>query len=281
MFPWIRPAPHADFSSDAVLLLAAVRKDVSDGKRACFDNREIWSGSWLRRQQPRGLHKKTLVGPEWKYAKCVWCERLRDWERELDVEHYRPKGKVTRYDGQPPDVLDKPPTEIEEHDTGYWWLAFAWKNYALSCKTCNQMWKRNLFPVIEPRLSLVEGVEAIERPLLLEPGLLFDTSDHFAWDDMGYMQPRSEHGRATIITCGLNRGELVAERLKVIEDVRGCLDKFVLACRGIEGGEAEARESIKRLAEMGARTAEFTSMVRWFAEQRLGHAWEELAGMPA
>ena len=58
-------------------------------------------------------------------GKCCYCERKRDRKREMDVEHYRPKGKVNGVDGH----------------TGYWWLAFNWNNLLWSCKTCNQKFK--------------------------------------------------------------------------------------------------------------------------------------------
>ena len=97
MFPWTRPLPHSDFQKDAQSLLDDLQKDIGDGKPIDFKNSDIWSGTWTRRGQPLGLHKRALVGSVAESAKCIWCERIRDVSRELDVEHYRPKGKVTRW----------------------------------------------------------------------------------------------------------------------------------------------------------------------------------------
>ena len=58
--------------------------------------------------------------------KCCYCERKRDLKREPDIEHFRPKAKVT---------------EDAEHP-GYWWLAYDWKNLFFSCRTCNQEFKK-------------------------------------------------------------------------------------------------------------------------------------------
>ena len=38
------------------------------------------------------------------HGKCCYCERKRDRKREMDVEHYRPKGEVKN----------------DEDHTGYW-----------------------------------------------------------------------------------------------------------------------------------------------------------------
>jgi hypothetical protein len=192
MLPWTRPHPHPAFQNDAQCLHEELQDDILQGKPIVFTNRDIWSGKWTRRGQPRGLHKRALVGSMAETAKCIWCERIRDVSRELDVEHYRPKGEVTRWNGRPSHEVTEPPAEILVYATGYNWLAFSWTNYALSCKSCNQKWKRNLFPVEEPRAAFVRGVETTEKALLIEPGSLFQTSDHFAWDETGIINPMSE-----------------------------------------------------------------------------------------
>ncbi len=56
------------------------------------------------------------------HAKCAYCESLYAKTQPVDVEHYRPKGKV---DG------------AEDH-RGYWWLAMDWQNLVPSCIHCNR-----------------------------------------------------------------------------------------------------------------------------------------------
>lgn len=279
MFPWTRPPPHGDFFKDAQSLLQAVQDDVTQGKPIAFDNRDIWSGKWSRRGQTKGLHKHALVGSAAEFAKCVWCERIRDVSRDLDVEHYRPKGEVTRWNGRPSSEITVPPAEIPVHATGYWWLAFSWTNYALSCKTCNQGWKRNLFPVEEPRSACAPGVETTEKTLLIEPGSLFETAKHFAWDNTGIIQPVSDEGYHTIVTCGLNRRGLVDERLKTLKDAVECLDLLTKAMR--KGNDIEEEYQTVRLGRLGDRGAPFTSMVRWLAEDYLGDRWTSFERLPA
>jgi hypothetical protein len=277
MLSFVRPGSHDDFSTEAQRLLDDVRAAVMGrgGKPETvdFEKRDLWSGSW----KSRGRHKKALAGLGRTSAKCAWCERIRDVSRELDVEHYRPKVKVTRWEGAPSLVSDRPPPEVVV-GPGYWWLAFAWENYSLSCKECNSGWKRNLFPVREPRPACVEGVEGAERPLLLDPSMPFRVSDHFSWNVGGIMEGVSEEGRATIITCGLNRTTLTSQRVKLVPVVRGVLSDLLGALRG--RNEQARRLSIGQLALLGSRDAEFAGMVRWLTERTLGHGWEEIEGLP-
>lgn len=229
MLPWKRPLPHADFATDASTLLADLRVDVARRgapHRDDFKNPGLWTASWGRGKQAKGLHKAALAGSEQWLFKCAWCEEVRPILRELDVDHYRPKARVTEWGGTPPIISDTPPPEINP-GPGYWWLAFEWENYSLACKTCNEGWKRSLFPVVAPRSGCVEGVEATETPLLLDPGSSFRTRDHFRWNLNGVVEPESLEGYATIVTCGLNRTPLMIRRGKVAIKTVNVLDQFV------------------------------------------------------
>lgn len=272
MLSLVRPNPDPRFANESKALLDTLRMELAAGPdpipSEAFKGREIWSGGWRD-----GRHKRALVGAEPDYAKCAFCERLRTG-RELDVEHYRPKAAVTRWIGNPSEISPQPPKE-ERIGTGYWWLAFEWSNYALSCKECNQTWKRNLFPVVEPRLLCAEGVEHCEVPLLLDPMSPFRTVDHFRWDERGYMFGVSERGTATIITCGLNRSALVTLRIKVIKAVDQELHdlRVCLALRA----EERTRRTLANLRALGSERSEFAGMVRWRVEQQASVRWEDLA----
>ncbi|MEJ5964583.1 hypothetical protein [Flavonifractor porci] len=56
-----------------------------------------------------------------------------------DVDHFRPKNKSTKANGEC--ILQD----------GYWWLAYDYLNYRLSCETCNRPYgeggKRDIFPL--------------------------------------------------------------------------------------------------------------------------------------
>lgn len=89
-------------------------------------------------------------------GKCCYCERRRDRKREMDVEHYRPKGEVN-----------------DEDHAGYWWLVFKWNNLLWSCQTCNQKYKGTIFTLLPGATRA--GYEAsdlnLESPCLINPKL--------------------------------------------------------------------------------------------------------------
>lgn len=118
--------------------------------------------------------------------KCAYCEAPTSVVAFGDVEHYRPKSI-------------------------YWWLAYCYDNYLVSCQICNQRFKKDNFPIQNRRMRApiirrnttdnsiavqagtiapdplnqgeVENFICLhqqERPLLLNP--YFDEpSNYFAW----------------------------------------------------------------------------------------------------
>lgn len=56
------------------------------------------------------------------HGKCAYCESYYAKTQPVDVEHFRPKGKVDDAPGH----------------RGYWWLAMDWKNLLPSCIDCNR-----------------------------------------------------------------------------------------------------------------------------------------------
>ena len=92
-------------------------------------------------------------GNKWKIFKNVWLE-LSDFRcpiceskisRYGDIEHFRPK----------------------EH---YWWLAYDYKNYSISCNLCNRTLKHTAFPLLnETQRATFESRNETEIPLLYNP----------------------------------------------------------------------------------------------------------------
>jgi hypothetical protein len=212
MLSLARPTAHVDFAAESQAHLVALQTIAAGGTPISgehFERRKVWS-------VPK--HKEALVGASKVFTKCAWCERYCEWKRQLDVEHYRPKAEVTRWEGSPPLVSDVPPKQVPI-SRGYWWLAFDWNNYSLACGPCNQGWKRSLFPVRGPGAPYGQGMELHEVALLVDPMSSFRTADHFSWTPLGVMEAASDRGAATIITCGLNRSQLVALRARTARTV--------------------------------------------------------------
>jgi hypothetical protein len=139
-----------------------------------------------RRKELAKLKKYADGGPDWSdikrvymeqqgASKCVYCERKLEAVEmgliEQDVEHFRPKGKVTAW--TPPDHLKKHaiPITPPSGTTGYFLLPHELYNYAASCKPCNTVCKSDYFPI--SGTYDLKGTDPValraELPLLIYP----------------------------------------------------------------------------------------------------------------
>lgn len=192
------------------------------------------------------------------HGKCAYCETPYRAVDALDVEHFRPKGKVQ---------------ESESHP-GYWWLAAVWTNLLPSCPPCNQrrkhvqytsgmtpeeferelqrrptllMGKGQAFPLKSSNWVANEGGDlTIEDPLLINP-CERNPEQHLEWvfdrDANGpiwsadpvfaFVRPRTtpagdedEYAKASIAIYGLNRSGVIRERA-------ACVKEFQLVSRPI------------------------------------------------
>jgi uncharacterized protein (TIGR02646 family) len=182
--------------------LEAIRKIAKSGKPRSDDFLPLWGREDVRQALWDMQHRK-----------CCYCERVRDSNRESDIEHFRPKALVTGAG------LDH---------KGYWWLAYTWSNLFFSCRHCNQEYKRNHFPIPQEdsRAKLENDDLKKENPLLIDPCeddpetmLAYDWA---AGDGLVWVQTRqqSEKGERTIKLLGLNRDELLRERANLVSFLR-------------------------------------------------------------
>lgn len=78
-----------------------------------------------------------------------------------DVDHFRPKKRSINLEGST--ILDD----------GYWWLAYEYLNYRLSCEKCNRLFgdggKGDCFPLKEGSQPAQFGAPCEEEILLLDP----------------------------------------------------------------------------------------------------------------
>ncbi len=91
---------------------------------------------------------KTVFGKiqgDGKRVKCAYCERLlpigRNGKPDGDIDHFRPKSKYHRF-------------------------AYSPRNFVLSCRICNQDYKRDAFPTTDVQLT---GNSGNESALLIHP----------------------------------------------------------------------------------------------------------------
>jgi hypothetical protein len=104
------------------------------------------------------------------WDKC-WYTECKNPGTDDDVDHYRPKNSIAVQKGEQP-------------HSGYYWLAFVWRNYRLSCHRGNRLRKHpetnetggkgDQFPLLDAskRLRIPTRIQDEldkERPLLLDP----------------------------------------------------------------------------------------------------------------
>ncbi len=85
--------------------------------------------NYLKKNGSWGLLKKWLSNASGQ--KCWYCEAKSN-RAPFDVDHFRPKLGIT-VDG----------VKLAGH-TGYYWLAYEWSNFRLSCQRCNRPEKDEL-----------------------------------------------------------------------------------------------------------------------------------------
>ena len=87
-------------------------------RRGDREKREWNSGRW------KPSKEQLLIE---SHNKCAYCEAPTAQVAYGDVEHYRPKSK-------------------------YWWLAYCYENYLVSCTLCNRSFKSDKFPIAARKL---------------------------------------------------------------------------------------------------------------------------------
>lgn len=163
------------------------------------------------------------------HGKCAYCESRYAGSQPMDVEHWRPKGKVDASSGEYP---------------GYYWLAATWANLLPSCIDCNRsrtqydsylekelnLGKETQFPVQgddylvkrdKPHTYDEKNNGGPEVPLLVNP-CLDDPTLYFHYRD-GLVLPKPDlsgddltKAENSIRVYALNRSALVYDRLAVV-----------------------------------------------------------------
>ncbi len=115
-------------------------------------------------------------------SKCAYCERKLESEThgrgEQDVEHFRPKGRVTVWEPSDPTPANGVTiTPVPSDSGGYFWLAYHPFNYCAACKPCNSALKSDKFPVTgDYDFTIRRTPQELlsEKPLLIYPFGDFD-----------------------------------------------------------------------------------------------------------
>ncbi len=214
-----------------------------------------------------------------QHGKCGYCEHDTWTSYHGDVEHFAPKAGIDELHPSlqgptmPAQAGDTPPHPAQRVcERGYWWLAYAWHNYLFACARCNQVHKRNIFPV-DPRQNPREpAFDVEETPLLLNPyeqGL--NPADHIRFSDQGEIYDRSVRGWETIRTCRLDRIALTTARRDKARRAHWLARKLLTAVER----PSLLEEAIRELRELGDETRPFAGMVRIIFEHETHIAWSD------
>ncbi len=197
------------------------------------------------------------------YNKCAYCE-IKEYKPE--IEHYRPKKRVTGQKKHP----------------GYYWLCYEWSNLLPSCRYCNtEGGKGNHFPIKGKRVGkppLTRGDKLIkekcradraplkkEEPYLLHPEV-DSPEDLFSFRRNGRIvgADKKNRGRRTIRICNLNRENLLYRRQKIVDNIKEELEDAFLVYFDVNQSEAHLMQSLKRIfvrmEEAAAPQCEFSLM---------------------
>lgn len=140
-----------------------------------------------------------------QHDKCFLCESKITHIAFGDVEHFRPKAGYRQDES---DTLHKP---------GYYWLAYEWENLFLACQLCNQLFKKNLFPLLNPDMRATSHKDALEKeePLFIDPSV-DDPEQYISFRrEVPYPINNNRRGEATITSLGLKRPKLNERRLEL------------------------------------------------------------------
>ncbi len=195
--------------------------------------------------------------------KCWYCEAF-ETRSDMPIDHFRPKNAVAECNGT---------------HSGYWWLAFDWKNYRFSCTFCNsrrvdvqtQGGKQDHFPLLNPneRAMCKTDLIDVERPVLLDP---CDFNDVFliSFNEMGLPTEacqdhnHDDYKRAhqSIKLYHLDHIKIVRERRRVAITIRRLVDRIEkILPLGSAAGD-ERKERLREIAALIGKNREYCTAAR-------------------
>jgi hypothetical protein len=221
-----------------------------------------------------------------QHGKCGYCEIRVIGGQDGDVEHFYPKGEVWKLKDDPTKwgTEQKYSSAVKgrERDVickqGYWWLAYDWSNYLLSCAVCNQKWKLSYFPVGDNPRNIPPSKKTTENVLLLNPYDTENPANHLRFDDLGQIEAKTDdagktdsHGYETIRTCGLDRESLRDSRKEKAVRAYNLIVKLDKVT-----SEQQVLEIFKDFHSLGDEETIHSGMVRIIFEDYSGMSWDKL-----
>lgn len=218
-------------------------------------------------KDPRVRHVYKSEGPPF-YGKCVYCESNILVNHPGDIDHWRPKNRVTDESGQVIQMSADDGTTAPH--PGYYWLAYEWRNLLLACEDCNRpssaktqdrrIGKWDQFPVKSFRAVSV-GDEVEEEPLLINP-VADDPSNHLEIDETGVIVAKTDRGEMCKRIFGLNEREaLLNARKECINNTKNALTLASMAAAA--GDETQLRTHIAAFERIKEGAAAYSAAGRF------------------
>lgn len=206
------------------------------------------------------------------YGKCIYCESLIISTHPGDVEHFRPKGKVTDIKNRPIKITID---DDEVDHPGYYWLAYELTNLMPACEDCNRPSSGNSegkkigkwmkFP-ISGSYATSPGEEKNESPLLINP-LIEEPNEYLKINSLGIIESvnDSPKGNMCIEVFGLNdRLSLVDERREMYKQVE---KELRLAYTAISMRSVDRQEYIDKINDYKNGKRPYTLAARKAVEE--------------
>lgn len=208
------------------------------------------------------------------HGKCAYCESLIAENQPGDIEHFRPKNAVKDINNKV--VMVHLGDDLKPH-SGYYWLAYCWRNLLPSCRDCNStpkvekdvlIGKGNRFPLDNADYATKPGEEKREKPLLINP-VYEDPEEHLEVDEMGIMKEKngSKKGKTCIDVFGLNVREALYERRKRVYN--HTTDLVGLVFFSVMNDYPDAQDRLKEFWNIWEGKAPFSAAGRSAINKRL------------
>lgn len=212
------------------VLYDASSQDYIDGINKFEFNSKIYGNKKI---------KKSLIKSQ--YGKCAFCEQNVLNVSHGDVEHFRPKGGYNQSLNR---QLQLP---------GYYWLAYNWDNLLFTCASCNQRFKKNLFPILNPAQRAKNHNDDIskEKAIFINP---YNENPKYLIgfnQEVAQGKDKRKRGEKTINALGLNRkGAGFSDLLEIRKDYFDLIEQTYLTSRKIANAEISQQQIDKAITLM-------------------------------
>lgn len=202
------------------------------------------------------------------YGRICWYSECDLTGSFADVDHFRPKNQSTKANGEC--ILSD----------GYWWLAYDYLNYRLSCEICNRPYgnggKRNIFPLRQDVLPSETFAGNEDGYLLIDPCNLNDTK-LVGCDDNGAIIALSsdewEQIRVNISRTVYNWDCFNSARRRILSACESALNEFEFAYKN---RNEKMRDALQHIFNLLNDRAPYSSFARQYVELKIeGKPYEE------